>query len=208
MIKPVRQALHATAAFVGLAGTFALPGTALAATPAHSAALQQATGAGALAGSPASAPAPVAEPHSFALPRSVPSDNSSDGKGTPTNPNLPSKKKSTNSDRYRDEADLDGHPGYTDSHRSTDKQRRAGDADHDSDARYPTCSQNSPDNYSTLGGYNGNKSNDRDFDSSDYRPECDGYHPAPGANRYDDDGYVGSQPGRRRDGDYAFGGLV
>jgi hypothetical protein len=129
--------------------------------------------------------------HAFALPRSVKADNDSD------DGSLPSPEHASSSDRYQN----DDSPGYAEN-RGGNKELKHAEANHKVGER--KCGS---DESSHSGGYDGEPGRAKP-NSDDYHPDCDGYHAPAGANRYDDDGYVGTSPGRANDSDYQFGGLL
>jgi hypothetical protein len=154
-----------------------------------------ATSGVALAATPGmTAPASVTSgdgPHPFAPPRSVRADNGSDGGS------LPSPEHASSSDSYQDSDS----PGYAENRRGKNELKHT-EANHKIGER--TCASAES---SHSGGYNGEPARVKP-NSDDYNPDCDGYHAPAGANRYDDDGYVGTSPGRANDNDYQFGGLL
>jgi len=209
MNRIVRRVVQATAAAAGVATTFALPGTALAAPAQPGLAHEQAPADDTL-GAPGDGHASPAQAlHAFELPtaRSLQvkrrPHQSDDGQTDLDDPNP------RDADDSYDYHERDN-PGYKYYNRSSDEARRDADAEQDGGGpHYPSCAPTFSGNGDRTIGYNGHARR-KDFQprSHDYRPECTGYHAPRGANAYDDDLYTGKTPGHRHDKDYQFtGGL-
>jgi hypothetical protein len=215
MNKTTQRALRATAALAGLATALGMTGTALAATPAGENLAQTPShpipGDAGAATPGMSAPTSTPQLHSFTLPRSAPTKHSHSHSNDSHSDNSHSDNShSDNSDRpdgggpeHQSGADKyteDDSPGYA-THRSGNKALKRTEANH----KYGNSRCRNQD--SVGYGFNGNPNAERP-NSDDYDPDCDGYHADKGANRYVDDGYVGTDSNRRNDGDYRFGSLL
>jgi hypothetical protein len=193
MNSTARRAMRATAAFAGLATAFGMTGTALAApagtAPSHAPAESALSDGMATPVSPASS---QDELHTFSVPSSIRAshrdphshdeDNKADNEGD-------SPEKESGAEKYMD----DDSPGY-----ETDRNSNGELKDTEANHKYGAAKcHHSDSNASEVDGYgfDGNRHSGKP-DSDDYHPSCTGYHAPRGANQYDNDGYVGTDPSR------------
>jgi len=205
MNRTVRRVVQATATAAGVAATFVLPGTALAATAQPGLAHEQAPDDSALAAPVGTDVSPSASLPDFELPtahslQAKRRPHQSDG--GQTDEDDPNPREADNSVDYHERHN----PGYKYYNRSSDAARRDADAEQDNgDPHYPSCGRNYNKPGDRTIGYNGrSRKHDYDPDSHDYHPGCTGYHAPRGANAYDDDLYTGKTPGHRHDEDFQF----